>query len=654
MKVTHAFDKLSVEKEVNEPAGFMLANKSGSYMFLKENPTSRYEGLFLFDMPTMYKTLENIQIKDRGTLKSLKNNFYSVEREFSNAKETFLMPTGFSSIIYEINKEKQVEVILDFKDSYDNKEFGRYYDIFWEQNCIVVKFTKRSDKKEDSTSGMEQYSLYLAMLYDGSEKNYNAIEEWLERRYVFDEKRNSKPFSRYVFHALNITGSKFVFSISSEKNKAVKEAQYIFSNLDKVKENEKNAFYQSFSNKRTEKIIESKKISDENKLAYLSALNSLNNLSVKSNTSGILAGLPWFFQFWSRDEAISIKALEDVDKEFARKLILNRMEQLQNDGRLPNIYSQNNPTNADAIGWLFSRASDFHRKAKTNIEILEKLKSSILKIKGMKIRHNKIIAMIRQIEKNIKNKEESNKPILENSDWLKKSISSLLNDYMKDGLIFNNAKETWMDTASNDAGRAGFNIEIQALTLSMLRHAHQSTKDKNYKKLEEELKQNIIKKFWKGKSLLDNLEDKTIRPNAFLAYYIYPELLKDKDWEKCFETILASLWLDWGGLSTIDKKSSLFAPKHTGEQEQSYHRGDSWFWINNLAAIALFNINNKKFKNNIEKIMKASTEEILWKGILGAHSELSSAESLNSEGCLNQAWSNAMYVELIDSLYQKY
>ena len=64
-------------------------------------------------------------------------------------------------------------------------------------------------------------------------------------------------------------------------------------------------------------------------------------------------------------------------------------------------------------------------------------------------------------------------------------------------------------------------------------------------------------------------------------------------------------------------------------------------------------INNKKYKKNIEKILQASTQEILWGGIIGAHSELSSAESLNSEGCLNQSWSNAMYVELIDSLSQK-
>ena len=421
MQVTHNFDKLSVQKDIKENAGFMLANKSGSYLFLGETPASRYEGLFLFEDGNMYKTIEDLNIKGRGTLKSVNNNFYSVEREFTNAKESFFMPAGFSSMIYELDKEKEIEITLDFKDSYDNKEFGRYYDIFLENSCIVVKFTKRSDKKEDPTSTIEQYSLYLAIRYDGNEKNFEKAEQWGQRHYSFDEKRNSKPFFRYIFHALSIFGGKFVFSMSLEKNKAVKEAQYIFSNLEKIKENEKNAFYSDFSNKKITKVISNKKTSDEIKLAYVSSLNSLNNLSVKNNNPGILAGLPWFFQFWSRDESISLKAMENIDKEFARKLIIGRFEKLQNDGRLPNIYFSNNLTNADAIGWLFLRASDFHGNAKINIEILEKLKASILRIKGMKLRHNKIIAMINGLEKNIREKEESNRGILEKSDSTKKS-----------------------------------------------------------------------------------------------------------------------------------------------------------------------------------------------------------------------------------------
>ena len=98
------------------------------------------------------------------------------------------------------------------------------------------------------------------------------------------------------------------------------------------------------------------------------------------------------------------------------------------------------------------------------------------------------------------------------------------------------------------------------------------------------------------------------------------------------------------------QKPLSFYKFHTGEDRKSYHRGDSWFWINNLAALVLARADKAKFKDKINQIMKASKEEILWKGCIGCHSELSSAKELKSEGCYNQAWSNAMYMEMVDEL----
>ena len=170
--------------------------------------------------------------------------------------------------------------------------------------------------------------------------------------------------------------------------------------------------------------------------------------------------------------------------------------------------------------------------------------------------------------------------------------------------------------------------------------------------MENILKSKIKNRFWNGKILADGLNDFTIRPNIFIAAYVYQELLTDKEWETCFDNTLKCLWLDWGGLSTIDKNNPMFAPLSTGENIKSYHRGDSWFWINNLAALTLNRINKLKFNKNIKKIIDASTEEILWKGCIGCHSELSSAKELSSNGCFNQAWSNAMFIELIDEVFQ--
>lgn len=204
-------------------------------------------------------------------------------------------------------------------------------------------------------------------------------------------------------------------------------------------------------------------------------------------------------------------------------------------------------------------------------------------------------------------------------------------------------KTTWMDSID----RAGERIELMALKLYMLKLAHILTKDPSYKILETSLKFYVKEKFWNGKFLKDGLNDETIRPNVFLAYYIYPELLEQKEWQLCFDNALNALWLPWGGVSTIDKSSIYFNANHTGEISQSYHSGDSWFYLNNLTAIVLKRNNPERYRDYIDKILEASAKEILTMGAIGCHTELSSASHLSSEGCWSQAWSSAMFIELV-------
>ena len=77
----------------------------------------------------------------------------------------------------------------------------------------------------------------------------------------------------------------------------------------------------------------------------------------------------------------------------------------------------------------------------------------------------------------------------------------------------------------------------------------------------------------------------------------------------------------------------------------SYHQGDSWFWVNNLTGIVLHQVDKKSFQRYINKISETSANDILWQGIIGHHSELSSAEYFKAQGCLSQAWSSAMFIE---------
>ncbi|MEK6942445.1 MAG: amylo-alpha-1,6-glucosidase [Nanoarchaeota archaeon] len=598
MQVAHNFGEEEVSSNTNENASFMLTNGNGSYCNLACIPSSRYQGVSFFDKNEnrMFKFIENLEVKGNNYINLIRNLFYSVERKKGTLLEKFFMPKEHNSVIYELDAERQVDIIMDCRESYSNKDWGRFYEIFQQDGCAVVKFTKRTDRNEDATDGYEEYTLYMAIKSDNPNCEENC--RWVERRYVDDEKRNSNPFRRHVYNALRMEGSKFVFSMARSMKGAIDECNKVFENAEGLKNKEKERFFSLMNSKQISKVIKSKKIPSETKAAYLNCANSLGNLSVDSN---VFAGLPWFFQFWTRDSMISLKALSIIDKGAAESTLGAHLSKVMDNGRLPNIIGQNGFGNADAVGWMFLR-NDIGNK--------EKIVSAA-----------------------------------------EKSLNGLLKYYTKDSFAYNYAKETWMDTDFANDSREGMRIEMQALRLGFYKMMHELTSDAKYKILENLLKAKVKEKFWNGKVLADGLGDFTVRPNSFIAAYAYPELLPKDEWMVCFENSLNSLWLEWGGLSTIDKSHYLFTNSHTGEDRKSYHRGDSWFWINNLAALVLARADKAKFKDKINQIMKASKEEILWKGCIGCHSELSSAKELKSEGCYNQAWSNAMYMEMVDELY---
>ena len=658
MQLIHNLGILTVKKYIEENAGFLLTNKNGSYCSFFSNPSSRFQGLFFFDESSMkmYKFIESIEIKDSGNVTRLKNGFYFAERIKVNVSESFLMPKGFSSLIYEIDSSREIDLLLDCKNSYDNREWGRNYEIFEENDCIIVRFTKKTDKREDKSDGDEEFVLYLAIKSDGSMISRN--DSWVERHYYDDEQRNSVPFARYVYNALKLKGSKFVFSMSKNKNESLKECNFVFSSLQELKRKEKENFFEMLKNESVKKILSKENVEMNIKVAYINAVNSLDKLCVKGKKcSGIFAGLPWFFQFWARDSLVSLKSVCKLDKAFAEKILFAYLPKIDKNGRLDNLIGQHDSLKlgcADAHGWLFLRCGDLINDINKSKEAIKSINTSIKFIKENKNwKSSRIKEYVKRCQQTINKKENVYHKIfydIENS--LEKSVHRLIKYRTTNNLEVSYALETWMDTNFDGDDRDGARIEIQALRLQMYKIMHELALNHRHKTLENLLKIKIREKFWNGQVLADGLDDFTIRPNIFLAAYAYPELLAKEEWEACFENSLNSLWLDWGGLSTIDKNNPLFTNESTGENIKSYHRGDSWFWINNLAAITLSRINKEKFKKNISTIIEASTEEILWKGCIGCHSELSSAKELSSKGCFNQAWSNAMFIELVDEVLE--
>lgn len=620
MLVTHRLYEKEVSKEGS--SSFLVVSKTGSYLSLaaeqnKQN-NSMYQGLF-FPVSNigidnniswdMFKTIENIYPEKECN--EIQNNFTNIVRKYKGAEEKFTILD--QALIYDLKYfDGYVNIDLDMRFVHDFSTQGRIYRITKEDDVLIIEYTKF----EDDSLKKEQYKKYLCIK---GVREFEIIDRWEKRDYEFDKNRNAKS-DFYIYKALKIkcnTFLKLVVSFSDNKLKSKNRVEFCSEHLDSLIKEKEN---------KIENLLNIEN-SAQRRFALACCINSINQLNVKilteqRNIHGIYAGLPWFYQFWARDELISCISLIITEKfDDVKALLFKYLNSVNDTGRIPNRIPGSQLGSADGIGWLFKRIFDF-------ILVLDekKILPNYLKENELRYIHQK----------------------------LELAIFGITNNYLREGLIINSEKETWMDTDYGNDKRAGFRIEIQALYLSMLKCFNYLNKklkistNISYEKEEKNFRKHVHDRFFINNFLNDGLDDNTIRPNIFLACYIYPNLLSRKEWEQVFQKALRGLWLGWGGLASIDKRHPLFCDTYTGLTNQSYHRGDSWFFINHIAGITLRNINNKMFKEYIEKIIQASTHEILWSGFVGHSAEVSSAIQLKSEGCLCQAWSAATFIELIN------
>ncbi|MBW2963357.1 hypothetical protein KY306_01110 [Candidatus Woesearchaeota archaeon] len=585
MKIKFALGNLSAEKEVDS-GDFILTNRLGGFFY--SNLGTRYGGWFVFE-GEMFKILEGFG----NAVSHFENWFYQINRK-GKILEEYYLPFGENSLVY--GSSGEIELVLDVRKPFDNRTWGRNYEIFFEEDKTVIKFTKKTDKREDKSNGGTEFEMFVVINAIGEK-----IDKWVEKNYDLDKKRNSSPVTRHVYQAVKFKPGRYVITAGLDKERVLSRHKYVVENWEVLREKQKK-YFETFL---------------EGNLTRFCAQTALDSLINHFDGKSMWAGLPWFFQEWTRDEAISCKALMiEGEFELAKKLLLSHLDCVLEDGRLPNYHREKYRTeyleSADAAGWVFLRLGELIKLGKLDENELKLVKSKLVLV-----------------------------------------IEKLLTYHTKNKLAMNGVLETWMDTGPKGYQRDGACIEIQTLRLAMYRLAYELTRDKKYQVMEKEMKEEVRQHFWDEEMLVDRVGDLTARPNVFLAAYIYPGLLTKEEWITAFEYVLERIWLEWGGLSTIDFRSKLFANEYSGENNKSYHHGDSWFWVNNLAALMMLCFDRVKFKDYIAKIFTASQNELLWSGAIGCSAELSSAKELRSEGCELQAWSCATFIELIEELSKK-
>jgi hypothetical protein len=667
MIVTHKIKKTKISRIITDTVGrnisIFLINRRGHYLALGSNPDehlSNFNGWFNTIESdgeyTLYKSLDNVYL-DKPATESV-NNFVNAERRYSESIERFTLVKN--GLIYEVSSYHGfVNIDMDFRGIYDRDDVGRVYRIYRIEgmDILMVEYTKYSD------AGLKTVSCRKYLAIKGVLGGYESVNKWSRRYYSYDAYRKSNP-EYHIYNALKILckkNLKLFFAFGGNEDEAVAKSVDLCTHVTEIEDTSS----EYIDNVLSLKLNINEAAGLDRAFAYAGCIHAIEGLSMHLQVNhrkidGLWAGLPWFHQYWSRDELISLDSLLLEHRyEFSKDVLMRNLSEILSDGRLSNRYPSANLGNADGIGWLFKRIHDFLLlcEARENFDSY----FSLYDLKYIRER-------------------------------LQFSIKMLLKEHSKDGLILNKGLETWMDTfvqadVYDKDYREGARIEIQCLFLGMLRLMNllntylvnkfvkkggrlvQLTDDEmDYKKIEEETKKIIREKFLQhagdgsAASVLNDgyccaMHD-VVRPNIFLAYYIYPELLSPTEWVPVFDHALSRLWCDWdidgtacGGLSTIDKSHYLYKSQYSGIDNASYHRGDSWFWVNNIAAISMYRLDKDRYKQHIERIVNASTQDILFSGYIGYASELTSSGWFKSGGCLCQTWSIATFIELMHEMY---
>ncbi len=571
MKIIHKHVSPAIAKvSKKDDKAFCLINKRKDFMIFYEKPQSRYDGFFVKTSQGYIKILAKIKINNPEPEEQIIDSVNSeVVRVYGDFSEKFTLSENKPSFSYELSSKQNVSIFLDIRKIFSSPEFGRNYEIIAEiNNGLVIKYTDN-----EITSG-----IFVAIHTSGK---LVKKQTWEQCYYPRDEKRGQTPSTLYEFNLGDVNAKNILFAYGETEKEALK-------NLENIVKPRIFIF-----NKKT-KVNNNPDLETLYKAGGVACRKSMQDLTTEN---GVLAGLPWFTDHWSRDELLSIPVLE---KPVIRKIIKKYIEADWPAGKIPVVIGHKELT-SDSLGilcWAILITS-----IKLSKDENEKLK-------------NKLLAAISELEK---------------------TENEL-------GFIYSAPNESWMDSIA----REGFLVETQAHYTNILQLAYKLTLDKKYKTKREDLIRNIREHYLLSRNLkVDRLGENEARPNILLAAFFAPELQTKSEWEITIDSHLPFLWLKWGGLSTISIKSPEFKKSLSND---AYHNGDSWFFINNITAIVLNDIDSKKYKYFIDELIFASTEEILWHNFIGRPGEVSLANKLDSWGCGIQAFSASTYLFYLNKL----
>ena len=347
-----------------------------------------------------------------------------------------------------------------------------------------------------------------------------------------------------------------------------------------------------------------------------------------TNLKTILAGYPWFTD-WGRDTMLSLQGLTLCTNRFDdAKEILESFSLYEKDGLIPNVFPENEKTQAayntvDASLWYFHSVDKFLSYTK-DYEFIK----------------NKIYPTLKNIIQAYK-------------EGTKYSIKMC-----NDGLIYAGSdldQITWMDVRVGDyvvTPRHGKPVEINALwynALKVMEHLSEKFNENNmeYKILSKLVKESFNSKFWNEeqqclKDVVDK-DDLSIRPNQIFAVYLPYNILSNDKAKKVVEKVHNELYTIYG-LRSLSSKDSRFKGEYIGklfDRDCAYHMGTVWSFLLGGFFTSYCKVNNySEASISYVKNMCEIFLDTLRDGCVNGIGEIYDGNiPCISRGCGTQAWS---------------
>jgi glycogen debranching enzyme len=355
-----------------------------------------------------------------------------------------------------------------------------------------------------------------------------------------------------------------------------------------------------------------------------------DQLVTRQQGDGIYAGLPWFNEYWGRDEFISLPGAVLVTGQFAtaRQILLSFAKYQDTDskskfyGRVPNIV---NPSNID-----------YHTTDGTP--------RFVIALQDY-VQYSGDTSVVRQLYPAVQ-----------------ASIAGALTYWTdKQGYLLHEDNETWMD--ARDAKLVAYTPrgsranDIQALWYQQLRagayfaaYMHDGASQAKWQQLAEQVKTHFARDYRNAQHdyLADRLDkqgqpDFTLRPNQLFAL----DMVADAAFTR---QVLRKSWTElvypWG-VATLDRHDPNFHPYHLTpayHKDAAYHRGTIWPWLNGIAMQRMLEAGQVE---TAWQLFANSNRQALTRGVVGGLSENLDAYPHPGQaaptltGAYLQAWSNA-------------